>query len=305
MKHSVKISDSNNLLDHIHIYNEKLSARIYPNLGGSMQQLIVNNVKIIDGISNDQKGLDDYAATYKSSVLFPFPNRIEDGSYHYLDTKYQLTVNEPSVNNAIHGVVYNKAFEISSIESKEDVSKTVLTYYSNGSTAGFPFLFELKLTYAISATGSLKLKFDILNKGDKPFPYGLGWHPYFLADSLKDCTLSFPSRYFYICNKRSLPVNTSSSELSESFKIGDSSFDDAYSLNSPECRFQTNSYSLALAFDYPEDTYLQVYTPPQRKSIALEPMTCIANSFNNQIGLKELLPGKSDSWTIHMDLNVK
>jgi aldose 1-epimerase len=305
MKHSVKISDSNNLLDHIHIYNEKLSARIYPNLGGSIQQLIVNNVKIIDGISNDQKGIDDYATTYKSSVLFPFPNRIEDGSYEFMETKYQLPVNEPSVNNAIHGVVYNKAFEISAVESEKDVSNIVLSYSSKGATPGFPFPFELKLTYSIYATGSLKLKFDILNKGDQPFPYGLGWHPYFLADSLKDCTLSFPSRDFYLCNKRSLPVNMTASSLSESFKMADSSFDDAYSLNRSECRFESNSYSLNLAFDYPEGTYLQVYTPPHRQSIAIEPMTCVANSFNNQIGLKELLPGTSDSWTIHMDLNVK
>ncbi len=303
--HTDKISASNSLLNHIHIHHETLSAKIYPNLGGSIQELIVNKVKIIDGISNDQKGLDDYAVTYKSSVLFPFPNRIEDGSYKYMETKYRFPINEPSVNNAIHGLIYNKAFEISSIQSEEEISTVVLTYSSNGSTPGFPFPFELKLTYTIYATGNLKLRFDIANKGESPFPYGMGWHPYFMADPLHDSTLSFPSRDFYVCNKRSLPVNMTTSGLSETFKMDDSTFDDAYSLNRSECLFQSKSYNLKLDFDYPEGTFLQVYTPPHRKSIALEPMTCVANSFNNKIGLKELLPGTSDSWCIHLDLNVK
>jgi len=37
-----KINNSNKLLEHVQISNKKLSAKIYPNLGGSIQELIVN-----------------------------------------------------------------------------------------------------------------------------------------------------------------------------------------------------------------------------------------------------------------------
>ena len=38
--------------------------------------------------------------------------------------------------------------------------------------------------------------------------------------------------------------------------------------------------------------YLVIYTPPNRKSIAIEPMTSNVNSFNNGEGLIKLSPGE-------------
>lgn len=300
-----KISNPNKLLDHIQISNENLSAKVYPNLGGSIQELIINKVNIIDGISNDESGLKDYANTYKSSILFPFPNRIEDGTYEFMGETHQLPVNELSVNNAIHGSVYNKEFKVTSMDSDEHTATIELTYQSNGSSPGFPFTYALKLTYKISATGSMNLSFDLINQGKFSFPYGMGWHPYFKTEQLATSILSFPSKNFYACNERSLPVKTLTSALPSSFMMKDKKFDDAYSLHKPECSFESKSYTLRFDFDYPDGSYLQVYTPPHGKSIAIEPMTCVANSFNNKIGLKELLPGKSDTWTIHMNLDIK
>ncbi len=199
----------------------------------------------------------------------------------------------------------DKEFEVASIESNETVATIVLTYKSNGSTPGFPFSFELKLTYKISTTGSLTLSFDILNSGKILFPYGLGWHPYFKTEQLRAGILSFPSKEFYECDERSLPVRTSVSPLPSKFIMEDKTFDDAYSLHKAECAFESTSYALNFDFDSADGSYLQVYTPPHRKSIAIEPMTCVANSFNNKIGLKELLPGTSASWTIHMDVDIK
>jgi len=300
-----KINNPNKLLEHIQISNENLSAKIYPNLGASMQELIVNKVNIIDGITNDESGLKDYANTYKSSILFPFPNRIEDGAYEFMGATHQFPVNELSVNNAIHGSVYNKEFKVTSMGSDENIATVAFTYNSNGSSAGFPFPFELKLTYKISATGSVTLSFDLVNQGNIPFPYGMGWHPYFKTEQLATSTLSFPSKDFYACDERSIPVKTLASALPSSFMMKDTKFDDAFSLHKSECSFNSKSYTLSFDFDCPDGAYLQVYTPPHGKSIAIEPMTCVANSFNNKIGLKELLPGKSDTWTIHMNLDIK
>ena len=300
-----KINNPNKLLEHIQISNENLSAKIYPNLGASMQELIVNKVNIIDGITNDESGLKDYANTYKSSILFPFPNRIEDGAYEFMGATHQFPVNELSVNNAIHGSVYNKEFKVTSMGSDENIATVAFTYNSNGSSAGFPFPFELKLTYKISATGSVTLSFDLVNQGNIPFPYGMGWHPYFKTEQLATSTLSFPSKDFYACDERSIPVKTLASALPSSFMMKDTKFDDAFSLHKSECSFNSKSYTLSFDFDCPDGAYLQVYTPPHGKSIAIEPMTCVANSFNNKIGLIELLPGKSDTWMIHMNLDIK
>jgi aldose 1-epimerase len=132
----------------------------------------------------------------------------------------------------------------------------------------------------------------------------MGWHPYFKTEQLTTSVLSFPSKDFYACNDRSLPVKTLKSALPSSFMMKDRKFDDAYSLHKSECGFETEPYKLNFDFDYPDGSYIQVYTPPHGKSIAIEPMTCVANSFNNGIGLKELLPGESDTWKIQMDLEI-
>ncbi len=297
-------SNTNKLLDYIHIKSEKVSAKIYPKLGGSLQELIINGVKIIDGISHDIAGLEDYRSTYKSSILFPFPNRIEDGNYKYKNNSHQFPINEKPLNNALHGLVYNKSFDLISKEANKEAASVTLSYISNGESPGFPFSFKLLLTYKISNTGNVKLLFDLENIGDQSFPLGMGWHPYFAVENLQNCDLSFPSKEFYKCNERNLPIQTVDSELASSFKMKNKTFDDAYSLEKSCCEFSTAKYQLRLDFDYSQDTFLQVYTPPHRNSIAIEPMTSIANSFNNKIGLKELQPGEKDHWTIKLSTRL-
>ena len=302
--HIEQITDSNKLLESIHIKNEKVSAKIYPNLGGSLQELTINGLRIVDGISHDSEGLIDYESSYKSSILFPFPNRIEDGAYDYQGQSHQFPVNEKPLNNALHGLVYNKQFDLISAEANEDAATVVLSYASKGEEPGFPFPFELTLSYQISKEGDLVLTFDVENSGDTSFPVGMGWHPYFAVNNLGNCQLSFPSRDFYQCNNRNLPIQTIKSGLSKSFKMDDKTFDDAYSLDQATCQFSADQYTLELNFEHSEDTYLQVYTPPHRKNIAIEPMTTIANSFNNKIGFKELFPGEKDHWTIQLSVSL-
>lgn len=295
-----QITQNNKLLNHLHIHHKHLSVKIFPNLGGSIQELVVHGTQIIDGITIDEDGLEDYKSTYKSSVLFPFPNRIEDGKYEYKGKSYQCDINEPAVNNAIHGLVYNKTFEMVECQVYEERAKIILRYVSDGNLPGFPFPFQLDLVYRISFQGALSLSFIAKNTGNESFPYGMGWHPYFCSDNLNDASFSFSSKNFYACNNRSIPFNTKDSELPEKFTLEDKTFDDAFSLNNPRCDFNTDTYNLSLDFKYPEGTYLQIYTPPHRKNIAIEPMTCVANSFNNKIGFTELLPGDSDTWRIDL-----
>ena len=43
--------------------------------------------------------------------------------------------------------------------------------------------------------------------------------------------------------------------------------------------------------------FVQLYTPTSEQSIAIEPMTCPADAFNNQIGLLTLSPNQSQTFT--------
>ena len=68
-----QVKNPNRLLDHVHLSNDRMSAKIYPNLGGSLQSLKFDQVEVIDGIQPNEKGLKDYRSAFMSSILFPFP----------------------------------------------------------------------------------------------------------------------------------------------------------------------------------------------------------------------------------------
>ena len=74
------------------------------------------------------------------------------------------------------------------------------------------------------------------------------------------------------------------------FKIMDSKFDDCFVLTSNKVFFETPDYKIKIESGATEN-YLQVYTPPNRGYLAIEPCTAPADSFNNEVGLQVL---KSD-----------
>ena len=54
----------------------------------------------------------DYEKTYASSIMFPFANRINNGKYTFMGGEFQLYCNEKESNNALHGLIYNKKFDL-------------------------------------------------------------------------------------------------------------------------------------------------------------------------------------------------
>jgi aldose 1-epimerase len=81
-------------------------------------------------------------------------------------------------------------------------------------------------------------------------------------------------------------------ENTEDFAIKNKQLDDCFVMNDDLIQFITPTYQLAITSDTTQN-YLQMYTPPHKTLIAIEPMTGISNSFNNKIGLQVLAPQQS------------
>ncbi len=300
-----KVSHPNNLLDHLHIFDENISCKIFPNLGASLQEFIVNKVKIIDGITIDDSGLEDYKNTYKSSILFPFPNRVQDGIYVFKQEAYQLEINEKSLHNAIHGLVFDKAFQVEQSEVKNNQANLTLSYSSDGILPGFPFAFKFSVHYIFNATGDVTVGFTVENTGEKSFPFGFGWHPYFVSENQEKSNLSFKGKERFINSERNIPIEYVPSKLEDIFIVGSQIFDDAFTTKTAEVTLENETYKVGLDFENKTDPYLQIYTPPHRKTIAIEPMTCPADAFNNKYGLKVLAPKETYSWNMKLKVQTK
>jgi aldose 1-epimerase len=297
-----KVDYKNVLLTHFHVSNEKTSFKIFPNLGASLQEISVDDISVLNGIEISEEGILDYQNSYKSSLLFPFPGRIENGKYTHNQKSFQLKSNESNRLNAIHGLVYDQHFAIDKHEASKDNAKIVLSYVSNGKLDGFPFEFQLSITYLMTED-KLQLGFDVENLGRVSFPFGIGWHLYFKSDNLQSSSLSFSSDKHFVCDENQIPKTTQDHILKPTFDLGDQFFDDCFILSDKVVRFNTEKYSLEMLLGETADAFLQLFTPSEKNSIAIEPMTCSPDVFNSEDGLKVLQPGATFHWQV--DLNFK
>lgn len=274
------------------------SAKIYLDQGASLQELRLNNHELI----KDMNSLT-YDNTYTSAILFPFANRIKDGSYEFDKKTYQLDINEKGLNNAIHGLVYNKTFEVIDQEATETYASVKLVYHENHLSQGFPFTYTIHLEYVLTQSG-LALNVEIKNTSSKTFPFTIGWHPYFLSSNLYDSHVDFSSDKKIVFDERNITTGVNDFKKNGNFEILDKFLDDCFVLNSKEILFNTPKYNLELSSSE-KDSFLQLYTPPHKNTIAIEPTTGVSDSFNNGIGLKTLQPSETYKISWNLKINDK
>ncbi|WP_299047675.1 aldose 1-epimerase [uncultured Polaribacter sp.] len=273
------------------------SAKIAVEEGGRLSELKVNNVFIIKEIEDFA-----YANSYASSVLFPFANRIKEGKYTFLGEDYQFEKNENN-SNALHGLVFDKTFELFEPEEHQDNCSATFNYYEKERHAAFPYQYFISLTYTLFEN-ELQLRVTVKNMDNKPFPFTLGWHPYFYSDKLSDCVLNFKSDKKVQFDEALITDKIVENPDKENFKIEDKKLDDCYFLADNLVAFSTPKYNLKITSNASKN-FLQLYTPNGFPLIAIEPMTGVSDSFNNKIGLQVLEPKETHVISWNLGVTIK
>lgn len=268
------------------------------NQGASLQKLTIKDTTIIEDLFPLQ-----YADTYASSILFPFANRIKDGIYTFNEKQYQLNTNHNKENNALHGFVYDKTFKIISENVSGSEASIELEYEEFKMTKGFPYTYKIQLIYTLNEDG-LNLNVLVKNTDSKPFPFTIGWHPYFKSKNLYNSKVKFDCSKKVVLGDRLITTGTEDYPQNKSLQIEDKQLDDCFILNSNNIHFLTPEYDLEMTSSS-KDTFLQLYTPPKKNIIAIEPTTGISDSFNNKIGLQILEPGDTYSIDWALQINIK
>lgn len=267
-------------------------AVIYPRLGASLQQLYVNEKTIINNIIGTTEA-PQLLNSSCSAVLFPFANRINKGQYEYQGVSYQLECNETTRGHAMHGLVYRKAFDLLDSTTSKEAATIRFVYQQSQEVVGFPFLFQIVLTYTLKKEG-LTLEVAVENTGTNSFPFSLGWHPYFYSTNLEESTLYMKSQQQVQTDETMIPIGIQSNDFPHPLRLNQEQFDTGFILEAPEVYYQTPDYQLRMNIDQGmNQPYVQLYTPSHRQSIAIEPMTAATDCYNNTWGTRELLPQKS------------
>ncbi len=270
-------------------------------VGGGLRTYSAEGREILDGYA-----LDELCSSGRAQVLVPWPNRIAEGSYEFRGEEQQLPVNEVSSGSAIHGLLRWSAWD--AVERETD---RVVVHHRLHPQPGYPFALELWITYSLSGSG-LRAATQATNVGDRPCPFGAGFHPYLLpgAASVDDARLRLPVRSVLDTDESGAPAGRSpvaGTELDYGAEraLGATRLDHCFGDLEPDAdglarvtlRGPESSVTLWANSSY---RYLQLYTGDDRpdvsrRSLAVEPMTCPPQAFRSGEDVVVLEPGAS--WT--------
>ena len=292
-----------------------IQVRILPEPGALLHEFSIplGNRRI--QVINSYKNLADHkenAAFYKSAKLSPFVCRIAEGKYEFENISYEFQ-NKFNDGSAIHGILADKPFAVLEKSTREGEAFILLEYHYQKEDPAYPFEYLINVRYTLKTGGRLYLDTTVKNLSSRRIPMADGWHPYFsLEGEVNDWLLSFHSKEKLAFNEKLIPLGhtVKAPDFYSPKLIADEFFDNCFLLEPdsgvPAATLENPANGLRLSF-YPDRNYpfLQIYTPGDRKSIAIENLSSAPDAFNNGLGLIILEPGDSQSFSVLYQLEFR
>ncbi|MBB4912750.1 aldose 1-epimerase family protein [Actinophytocola algeriensis] len=275
-------------------------------VGGGIREYTHRNRPVLDPYPPDAMADGAHGAP-----LIPWPNRIGHGQYRFGDTDYQLALTEPEKNNAIHGLLLWRPWEVADHRADE---VTVGAHIHP--MQGYPFHLEVTVRYALSADG-LTVTTTATNTGDTTAPYGCGQHPYLSPGTghIDDAHLQLDAATRIVTDpERQLPTGTepvdgTPYDFRRPRPVGDLAIDypftDLARDDQGRARVRLQGTDGATAELWVDHTYpiIELFTGDtlvpdrRRRGLGVEPMTCPPDAFRTGDRLRHLEPGDTATTT--------
>lgn len=261
-------------------------------------------VNVIEAFSSPEDAKQKITPLFRSAKLSPFVCRMNKGKYSFNGEEY--TIEKYYLGkNAIHGLLYDAVYEIKETITDQESAAVVLKHHYDGSDNGYPFEFDVEVEWKLSEGNMLSCKTTVSHTNEFAIPYADGWHPYFALDTtIDECYLQFDSREMVEFDDELIPAGNiipeerfHSKHYMEGVKL-DNCFVLDQSVSQPKAVLSSEKLKLTIM---PESSYpyLQIYTPDDRRSIAIENLSALPDCFNNGTGLKMIAPNEVVSFTTH------
>jgi len=265
---------------------KKATFEVYPKGGG--QWLGLSLASPADGtvisVVSGHKPPDPFFAS-GSFLMFPWVNRLEPNPW--ARTPFYPSTHWLTDGNGIplHGLYHNLPRELIEEELGEEQSRVSFSFELPKEWEGTN-LSKINLIESFQLTDSeLKIKYIVKNESDSDFSFALGIHPYFrLGDELTvDDLYLFGSGFYEVkLGDYLLPEKILTEEIrfEEEVKLQGISYDSLYQARLVD---GTDSFFGFFSMNRKEKViigggnFYQIYTPGDRKSIAIEPMTSTGN----------------------------
>ncbi|PWT77429.1 MAG: aldose 1-epimerase [Bacteroidetes bacterium] len=263
------------------------------------------SVNVIDNYRDLLQVQNEIGRSFKSARLSPYPCRIPEGKYVYEGAPAEF--NRKFVDgSSIHGLLYDKPFKVLQEFVNDQMASVSLQYRYEKDDLAYPFKYDCRVKYSLQGDSILRVETTVTNQSDGPIPIADGWHPYFqLGGKIDEWMLYFDSDSLIEFDEKLIPTGKliKYDQFQRLQKIGTTELDNCFVLKDSNghavCELINPQNNLKVSF-YPDRaySYLQIFTPPHRKSIAIENLSAAPDCFNNKMGLILLPPGDSQSFTV-------
>ena len=285
---------------------------IAPATGGALASFALGDADILRSTPAGSANVRAHACY----PLVPYSNRIADARLEFEGKTYPLARNFGDHPHSIHGVGWQRQWAVAAHDPTS--ARLELEHAATGSDANaWPWPFRATQSFALraDATGAtLTLRLTLANTGDAAFPFGLGWHPFFVRS--KATRLGFRAQGVWMTGATQVPTTLAPALPGGPFEpardpgpaLIDNVFtgwDGAAMLDDADRRI-----AVALAADRAV-SFLVVYAPERAAFVALEPVTHMTDAFNRaargerHTGMRTLRPGRAFSCTMEIGVRYK
>ncbi len=217
--------------------------------------------------------------------LVPYSNRIGNAVLHWQDEEHRLPANNPPEPHAIHGVGWQRAWDI------VDSSPAHLTLsHTHRDDPSWPFAYRAEQRFGL-ADGKLEVQMTLTSDDSRPAPAGLGWHPYFIKRPGSHLRFAASGRWEMGADK--LPTQRRNVT---GIDAGCASLDVDHCFDGwpGEAVLSDEVLVTRIRSDL---SRLVVFTNGTRDFIAIEPVSHVNNAFDkanaDELGVRTLAPGES------------
>lgn len=236
------------------------------------------------------------------------------GKYTFYNNTYQLPLNEKSENpprrNSIHGLLAARIMTVTNTIASQDSAALTLSYNfrKENQPEGYPFDWNYDIIYTLSDNGfdiSIVIQNAMTND---PLPLYIGWHPYILCTSYQAIiTFDQCTGWNHVelnSNLNPTGITHHGTPFDGKTPIGGTAsnptaYDDEYKTIMPPSvcgqiktkLFDPNTGKTVVLYQSENMRFIQVFTG-LLGGIAIEPMSGMADSFNNHDDLSILSGGE-------------
>jgi aldose 1-epimerase len=282
-------------------------------VGGALTSFAFAGVDVLRPTS---AGTDD-VRQHACYPLVPYSNRIAGARLDFAGRTHALARNFGDHPHAIHGVGWQRPW---TVETRDASSALLTLEHAPAGDAALAWPWAFRATQSISlhanpdrAAAALTLKLTIANAGNAAFPFGLGWHPYFVR--APRTRLGFRAGGVWETDATRLPTVLATVPASWRFdpprEPGSETIDNVFTGWDGEATLDDADRRIAITLRADRAAgFLVVYAPESKDFLALEPVTHMTDAFNRAArgergtGTRTLRPGGAFSCTMQIGVRL-